>query len=140
MFVRAKRTLLLGFAASVALCADQAFAQFPGVTLQLPTIRTTQFNTVISVPDGGTASLGGNVRTGNAFTNRPGRGTTFSGSSGGGGAQVSAHVLIMSELEQQMLDNARPVIRQSKFNQQQINGSQQTQSIADFISGNINRR
>ena len=126
----AKMLFALGmFSATVS--ANQAFAQFANTTLQLPTFRVTQFNTAISVPDGGTARLGGVTRS-QSF---PGGRSTTAGS-----AQVTAHVLIMSELEQEMLANARPAILQSNFNHRRLNGSAQTQAQADFISGNINRR
>jgi len=116
---------------ATANSAEQAFAQFANTTVQLPTFRVTQFNSSFSVPDGGTVNIGsiGSSRS------VPG------GRSGGcGSAQVTAHILIMKELEQEMLTNARPAIRQSNLAQQQINGSATTQSQADFISGNINRR
>ena len=139
MFIQPKRILLALAMIGTALWADQALAQLANTTLQLPTFRVTQFNTAVSVPDGGTISLGGNVR-GSSFSNRSRGGFNIGGSSGGGSAQVTAHVLIMSELEQEMLNNSRPAIRQSKFTQQQINGNLQTQSKADFITDNINRR
>ncbi len=128
----AKRALFVVLATITAgFWADQALAQFINTTVQVPTLRVTQFNTAVSVPDGGTARLGGIARS-----------QSFPGgrSSTAGNALVTAHVLVMSELEQEMLANARPALLQSKFNQQQLNGSARTQAQADFITDNINRR
>lgn len=126
------RTILFGLAIMAAgTTAEQAFAQFGNTTLQLPTLRVTQFNTAVSVPDGGTIGLGG-VGSSRSF---PGGRSTTAGS-----AQVTAHVLIMKELEQEMLSAARPAILKSHFAQQRLNGSAQIQARADFLSGNINRR
>lgn len=131
MFTQLKPILLALATIIAGLSADQASAQFANTTLQLPTLRFTQFNSAVSVPDGGTARLGGITRS-QSF---PG-GRSYTA----GRAQVTAHVLIMSELEQEMLDNARPAILRSNSNQRQINGSPRTQAQADFISDNINRR
>lgn len=124
--------MLFGLALiAAATSAEQAFSQFANTTVQLPTFRVTQFNTAVSVPDGGTMRLGG-VSRGHSFPG--GRSTTA------GNALVTAHILIMSELEQEMLANARPAILKSNFAQQQLNGNARTQAQADFISDNINRR
>lgn len=127
----AKRALCVLAAIGAGLWADQAFAQFANTTIQVPTIRVTQFNSSFSIPDGGTARLGGVSRS-----------QSFPGgrSSSSGNAFVTADVLIMSALEQEMLANASLAILQSNFNQQQFNGSAQTQAQADFISDNISRR
>ena len=115
-----------------AICfSETATAQFANTTIQLPTFRFTQFNSSFSVPDGGTINLSSIGR----------RDYLPGGDSGSySSATASARVLIMKELEQDMLSNAKPQIRQSVQRQQEVNGTPKTQSKADFISRNINRR
>ena len=111
--------------------SETAKAQFANATVQLPTFRVTQFNSSFSVPDGGTINLG-------SIGRRDYLPKAISGSSSS--ATASARVLIMKELEQEMLANSKPKIRQSAFRQQKLNGTPKTQSKADFITRNINRR
>jgi len=52
--------MLFGLALiAAATSAEQTFAQFADTAVPLPTFRVTQFNTAVSVPDGGTMRLGG---------------------------------------------------------------------------------
>ena len=125
------KLLTLAIFLAAACISETAMAQFANATVQLPIFRTTQFNSSFSVPDGGTISLGSIGRR----EYLPGG---FSGSTGS--ATASARVLIMKELEQEMLSNSKPQIRQSIQRQREINGTPKTQSKADFISRNINRR
>ena len=117
--------------AGCCCCTETAMAQFANTTVQLPTFRVTQFSSSFSVPDGGTIRLGS-----------IGRRDYLPGAISGGSssATASARVLIMKELEQEMLSNHEPQIRQSALRQQKLNGTLKTQSKADFISRNINRR
>ena len=129
--VRQPRLLTFAICLAAACFSETALAQLANSTVQLPTFRVTQFNSSFSVPDGGTINL-----------SSIGRRDYLPGAISGGtsSASASAHVLIMKELEQKMLSNSAPQIRQSVLHQRKINGTPTTQSKADFISRNINRR
>ena len=139
----AKRMLFALVAIISCLTADQVFAQVVNTTIQLPTVRVTQFSSSFSVPDGGTINLG-RIPSGESFSRGRrsfprSRSITPRGTQTGA-ARAGAHVLIMKELELKMLDNTRPRVIQMNFDHRQLNGDAQTQAQADFISGNINRR
>ena len=91
-----QKLLVFAIFLAAACFSEAAMAQFANATVQLPTFRTTQFNSSFSVPDGGTISLGSIGRR----DYLPG---AISGSTGS--ATASARVLIMQELEQEMLFN-----------------------------------
>ena len=87
-----------------------------GVTIQLPTVSFFNINTVVSVPDGGTMSLGGNSGGNWGSTSRgvpgmagiPGAGRLFNNSAFGGSqfaSNASIHVKIISlaEMEADLL-------------------------------------
>ena len=132
--------LYLGpFCAAIVVCVTtSATAQFAGPTIQLPTFRVTEFRSVVSVPDGGSINLGGSLRDDLRIGRTP-NSRSFSRSTARSNAQVSADILIMDELEQEMLSASAPALRSSAAASQAINGSPQVQAKADFISRNVDR-
>lgn len=89
------------------------FAQGPqfGLTVQLPTVRNFSVQTTVSVPDGGTISLGGISRSaeGRVSSGIPGlRGRPFRNSATGretsvGRATASVRIISQRELEEDLL-------------------------------------
>ena len=129
--------VLLGAAAFV----ENASAQ----VIQLPTLRFFNVNTTVSVPDGGTISLGGVNRSasgsisrgvpllrGPAFNNRG-----IGNSHGSTQASASAKIIVMSELEEQVMAEAKR--RRAEAAKSDPNGPPAIQNQADFISQNIGR-
>lgn len=90
-----------------------AIAQQPGIAVQLPTTSVFSIDTVVSVPDGGSISLGGN--SGGAWS-RTRSGSPFHpfGNQAWGGSRfatnASAHVQIISldEMEAELLSQLPP--------------------------------
>ncbi len=115
-------------------------------TVQLPVVRFFNVRTVVSVPDGGTMSLGGVTRhaSGSRSSGIPGfRGRPFTNR--GSGYQQGADrlvltpkIIINSELEQDVLAEAAA---RERFRQQfaNPNGPPAVQTKADFITRNIGR-
>ena len=135
---------LLGLTWTAESCAQG------GVTIQLPTIGFFNVNTVVSVPDGGRTSLGGVRRGAWGRTSRsvplagniPGLGRGFNNTAIGrdasaSNASVSAKIIVMSELEQEVLAEAER--RRALRSFQNPNGTASTQRKADFITRNIGR-
>ena len=136
---------LIGIAA--LLSTQSACAQGPAIntTVQLPVLRFFNVRTVVSVPDGGTMSLGGVSRHASGQSSRgiPGlRGPLFNsrsrGYSGGSSrATVSTKIISNREIEEDLMQeaNRRIAIRET-FD---ANGPVAVQKKADFISRNIGR-
>lgn len=135
----------VAFIATSILGSQSANAQAVNTTIQLPTLRVTQFNSSFSVPDGGTINLGSIGRSGSAFGRR---------SSTSGGAQVSPRILVNRESERRFLSAAtaptapqlNPIRRgapgtaaNGPLTHQQLNGGADVQAKADFLSRHINR-
>ena len=132
--------------ACVALSATELHSQ----VVQLPTFRFFNVRTVVSVPDGGTISLGGVNRSSSGSVNRgvpglsrvPGAGRLFGnraigGSTGSSRSSVSAKVIVMSEYEEAVLAEAERRRRKSAL--RDPNGSAAVQKKADFNSRNVGR-
>lgn len=130
--------------------ADHAFAQNgfgrpANLTVQLPVVSVFNVRTTVSVPDGGTMSLGGVSRFSSGRTSRgiPGLGGPLfrSGGSGysAGGSRATATATIISnrEIEEELrVEGDRRARIRERFD---VNGSPVVQAKADFISRNIGR-
>jgi len=134
--------LLLGVV--VATHGDSAIAQTgqaPGVTLQLPVIRFSSVSTAVSVPDGGTINLSGGGGSSFGQSSQSGfgplRNSNRFGSRSPSGSSLSAKIIRLKEIEQQIL--ADHAARRSPPGRVHINGSHAVQSKADFISRNVGR-
>ena len=126
------------FCMAITFHADSAFSQ----VIQLPTLRVFNIQTVVSVPDGGTLSLGGVGRSsrgsisrglgGRPFQNRAIGGTTSAANS-----SVSAELIIMSEYEREVLAEAERRRKLAALTDR--NGPPAVQQKADFMSRHIGR-
>jgi type II secretory pathway component GspD/PulD (secretin) len=151
------------FLAALTLATSWLFAISPciaqvnngrGATVQLPVTSFFTVNTVVSVPDGGTMSLGGMSRSAAGATSRgvpglsnlPGIGRGFKNRGIGseqstGNVSVRVQVLVMAELEQEVMAEARRLAQEREATDP--NGTYATQRKADEISrkmGGGNRR
>ena len=146
-------TLVLG---CLVFFSNQANAQGDngpanGVTIQLPTISVFNVNTVVSVPDGGTMSLGGVSRysggqitrgvpglSGIPYVNRPFANRAFGQMASSGRASVNVQIISLAEQEALVMREAerRSSLRQST----DPNGSAAIQKRADFLSRHMGRR
>lgn len=145
------RALVLGLmVAMIAIDGECVFAQTGmrqtrppsvGVTVQLPVFQIHSISTAVSVPDGGTISLGGVGRSNYGRSSQSGFGRQPSrnrfGSRSPAGATLSAKIIRLKELEQQML--ADHAARRSPPSRVEINGSHAVQAQADFISRHVGR-
>ena len=129
--------LTLGF---VAFAAELAQAQI----VMLPTIRVFRINTAVSVPDGGSISLGGvngyreqSISRGSGLPGPLFNNRGISKQTSASNAAVSANVIVMSEYEEAVLAEARRRRRASQT--PNPNGSPAVQAKADFITRNIGR-
>lgn len=126
-------------------------AQNFNINVQQPTIRFSNVNTVVSVPDGGTMSLGGIHRS--AIGQRsfgvplvgstPGLGRLFANQSVGAAkstsqASVKVHLISLREMEQNILAEANRKERDRRG--EPLNGHPDIQRRADFINRNVGRR
>jgi hypothetical protein len=125
--------------------AAQNLASPVNTTIQLPTVRIFNVRTAVSVPDGGTMSLGGVSSFSSGQTSRgvPGlRGPLFQNRAGGysaGGSHASVKVRIISNREigeDLMAEGERRAAIQELHDP---NGTRAVQAKADFISRNIGR-
>ncbi len=140
----------------IGLLADQSGAQQPiQINVQQPVIRHFGVNTVVSVPDGGTMSLGGMRRSaeGSLQVGVPGMGNVpYAGrlfqnrslgiSRSASHASVSVHVISLKELERQIMQEAdqRQAQRQAQRQGTDLSGSPAMQQKSDFITRNLGRR
>lgn len=136
---------------------NQSFAQVgnndpgTGVTIQLPTISVFNVNTVVSVPDGGTMSLGGVSRYsggqtsrglpgfgGIPYVNRPFRNQAFGYDASSSRASVSVQIISLEEQAAVVMREAerRAALRQPT----DPNGSVEIQKRADFLSRHMGRK
>ena len=125
--------------------AQNGFGRPTNISVQLPVVSIFNVRTAVSVPDGGTMSLGGVSRysSGRRTSGVPGlggplfqnRGTGFS--AGGSRATVTATIISNREIGEDLLaaGNRRARVRE-RYNP---NGSYAVQAKADFISRNIGR-
>ena len=143
-------TLAIGFVflSAFGCCSTaqaQGFGRPTNTRVQLPVVRVFNVRTAVSVPDGGTISLGGVSRHAEGTSSRgiPGlRGPLFQNRSRGsqtGRSFSTAHarIIINREIEQAVLAEAnyRDRLRAAS----DPNGSRAVQAKADFISQNIGR-
>jgi type II secretory pathway component GspD/PulD (secretin) len=125
---------------------------FPdGVTIQLPTISVFNVNTVVSVPDGGTMSLGGVSRYAEGqisrgvpglsnipFVNRPFTNQAFGQMASANNASVNVQIIVMEEQEALVMQEAqRQAARRATTDP---NGPVAIQQRADFLSRHMGRR
>jgi len=142
---------LVGVALFPVLFPLVASGQSFNINTQQPVIRTFGVNTVVSVPDGGTMSLGGIHRSAEGrvsagvplLGNSPYVGPLFrnqaiSRQSSAGQATVSVHIISLKELEQQVLQEAGRRVPGSL--EVELNGNADVQRRAAFINRNIGRR
>lgn len=123
------------------LAVENASAQ----VIQLPTIRFFNVRTTVGVPDGGTINLGGVNRSASGSIGRgvPGLpGPLFNNraigrNSGATRATVTTKVIVMSELEAEVMAEARR--RREKAALSDPNGPAAVQRKADFMTRNIGR-
>ena len=119
-------------------------------TIQLPSVGFFNVRTVVSAPDGGAIQLGGINRHSSGRISRgtplingiPGAGRLFGnraigGNVSGGRATVHPRLIIMSELEAEVMAEAKR--RQQAAAAQDPNGPAKVQEEADFITRNIGR-
>lgn len=141
----------------LACLSSQAYAQPQdngppnGVTIQLPTISVFNVNTVVSVPDGGTMSLGGVSRyaagqtsrgvpglSGIPFVNRPFTNRAYGQTASSNNASVNVRIIVMEEQEALVMQEAR---RQAAMRRAtDPNGPVAVQKRADFLSRHMGRR
>lgn len=133
------------FPAAILFCfaftshVDSVFAQ----VIQLPTVRVFNISTVVSVPDGGTLSLGGSTGSSRSRISRglpggrPFQNRAIGGTSSAANSSVSARLIIMSEYEKEVLAEAERRRKLAALNDP--NGPPAVQQKADFMSRHIGR-
>ncbi len=122
----------------------------PGLSVQLPVVRFFDVRSAVSVPDGGTMSLGGVSRsgefrnsagvpilgslpaTGRAFGNR-----STSGFQSAGGSSISVKIISLREMDEDI--TAEALRLQAVRSSSDLNGSPTVQNQANFLSRNIGR-
>ena len=136
---------LLVLATSGIAKAQNRFGGSTSIPVQLPVVSVFNVRTAVSVPDGGTMSLGGVSRYSSGRSSRgiPGlggplfqnRGTGYS--AGSSRATVKATIISNREIGEDLLaeGNRRALVRE-RFDP---NGNYAVQAKADFISRNIGR-
>ncbi|MEL7496187.1 MAG: hypothetical protein AAFN77_01165 [Planctomycetota bacterium] len=143
MFARSFAVL---FAISCFLfLASESTAQRPqfGVTVQLPTIRTFSIQTAVSVPDGGTVSLGGVSRSSEGrvssgvpgLPGRPFRNSAIGRSTGSSRATVTTKIISQRELEEDLLAQSSGTARSSSSSSARLTRSNRTQQALDYLNG-----
>jgi len=120
-------------------CLDSADAQ----GIQLPTVRVFNISTVVSVPDGGTISLGGVNRSSRGSISRglpggrPFQNRAIGRASSAANSSVSAKLIIMSEYEKEVMAEAERRRKLAALTDR--NGPPAVQQKADFMSRHIGR-
>ncbi len=134
-----------------ALCfAGFGSTELQAQTVQLPTFSFFNVNTTVKVPDGGQMYLGGvgSTRAGSISRGLPGasslplanrlfRNQAIGASTIGSGTSVSAKIIIMSEIEEEVMAEANRRIASKRA--LDPNGSREVQNRAAFIARNIGR-
>ena len=126
---------------TVSLMVENVSAQ----VIQLPTLRFFNVNTTVSVPDGGTISLGGVNRSASGSISRgvpllPGplfNNRGIGSSHGSNQVTASAKIIVLSELEEEVMAEARR--RKAVAARTDPNGPVAVQHQADFITRNVGR-
>ena len=124
--------------ALLLLCGQTAWSQQPnvGTTVQLPTIRNFSVSTVVSVPDGGTMTIGG-AGSGITFPGRRRGSRSSSRSVGRPGISISPRLLIGSEIDSE-LDRRGRFARSLKA-RPDIHGTKAEKVKASFLARNLGR-
>ena len=147
--------LLLGLLALLAtpetVVAQQIQPNFVPIQVQLPTTNFFRIDTVVSVPDGGSMSLGGVSSSGYRSSTygtpllgglpgvgRPFRNQSISGFNSASNATVRAKIILNHEIDEDLV--AEGLRRQRLRETTDPNGSLEIQRRADFLSRNIGRR
>jgi hypothetical protein len=140
LFVATVAAMLVGVVFSAETSAQVA-ANTP---VQLPTIGFFGVNTVVSVPDGGTMSLGGvsSYSSGQNSNSSFGPFRPFANRSSGyearaTNAAVTPTIIIMSEIEEDVI--AQGMFMREVKSQADINGPPEVRAKAAFITRNIGR-
>jgi hypothetical protein len=120
----------------VTLRPNLVHAQTVGTTIQLPVIRNFQINTVVSVPDGGTMSLGGSTSATRYSRRRPSY-RSHGRSVASPGVSVSANLIIGSEIEAELQRRGRIAIAERA--RPDIHGTVKQKSKALFLARNLGR-
>ena len=125
--------------------AQNGFGRPTSINVQLPVVSVFNVRTVVSVPDGGTMSLGGisNHSSGRSSRGVPGlRGPLFQNrgigySAGSSRATIKATIISNREIDEALMaaGNRRFATRRTH----DPNGAPAIQAKADFISRNIGR-
>lgn len=123
-----------------------------GVTIQLPTISVFNVNTVVSVPDGGTASLGGIRRYASGsinrgvpglsnipFVNRPFRSRGYGYDSSASNASVNVQIISLDEMDAMVMREAHRVNSMAQRRTTDPNGPAAVQRKADFMTRHMGR-
>ena len=130
---------------TAASAAAQNFGPPLGTTIQLPVVRVFNVRTAVSVPDGGTMSLGGvsSFSSGRNSRGVPGlrgplfRSRTTGYSARGRNAFVTARIISNREISEDLMAEAQ---RRAAIDEcVDPNGTPAIQAKADFISRNIGR-
>jgi hypothetical protein len=98
--------LVLGFLPVVLLAPSVVLGQVPATTVQLPTVSQFTIQTTVSVPDGGTMSLGGISRGAEGSITRgfgPLRNRALGGSRTASGVSISARIIDHAEIDRAIL-------------------------------------
>lgn len=100
--------VLAGLLGSLSFWLEPSTAQQPGIAVQLPTTSVFSINTAVSVPDGGSISLGGNSggswsrsRSGSPF--RPFGNQAWGGSQFASNASLKVQIISLAEMEAELL-------------------------------------
>jgi hypothetical protein len=105
---------------------ENGFAQLPSV-VQLPSLHTFSYQGSVLVPDGGTTSLGGVMRSASGYNHRGwnrGYGSVNSTSN----ASVSVRIIDLAEMDRQILGGSpQEFLRNMRARELQLGQSQQQQ-------------
>lgn len=124
-------TVLL--ASSEFLCAQ---APAVNTTIQLPTVRNFSISTVVSVPDGGTLTIGGGAGGAAFSSRRPGL-RSSARSAGGPGLSISASLIIGAEVDAELDRRGRSAI--ARRARPEIHGTEAEKAKASFLAKHLGR-
>ena len=141
---------IAGMSALLAITVGVSASSCSAQVVQQPTVRFFNLNSAVAVPDGGTIRLGGVNRSQSGSISRgvpllsgiPGlnrgfRNQAFGRSTTSSQATAKADIIIFSELEAEVMAEARR--RQAVRQQFDPNGNVEVQKKADFISRHIGK-
>ncbi|MDZ7617617.1 MAG: hypothetical protein U1E05_11465 [Patescibacteria group bacterium] len=125
------------FSFALAIWTGAAGAQQPGSAVQLPTFSQFSVGTTVSVPDRGSAYMGGINRSASGRTSygapmlpfRPFRNTAIGGSQGGSSMHVSAWVHDFEAMDDYLLNQPPRTVQFGTTPRQAVAGSRQPPSL-----------